>query len=57
MSTTTPATDLEIFQTLRIESLENRNKYLESKLDEAKELLSLIVSDASNIEVIEFENL
>lgn len=57
MSTTTPATDLEIFQTLRIEALENRNKYLESKLDEAKELLKSIVYDASNIEVIEFENL
>ena len=49
----TPSTDLEKFQALRIEALMNRNTYLESKLNEAKEILNNIVADAMEIEVIE----
>jgi len=48
-------TDLENFQALRIEALENRNKYLEEKLLEAKELLNGIVADATNINVVDAE--
>lgn len=47
----TPSTDLEKFQALRIEALINRNTYLESKLNEAKEILNNIVADAMEIEV------
>ena len=49
----TPSTDLEKFQALRIEALINRNTYLESKLNEAKEILNNIVADAMEIEVID----
>jgi hypothetical protein len=47
----TPSTDLENFQSLRIEALENRVKYLESEIDKAKEILTSILDDASEIEV------
>lgn len=47
----TPSTDLEKFQALRIEALMNRNSYLESKLNEAKEILNNIVADAMEIQV------
>lgn len=47
----TPSTDLEKFQALRIEALINQNTYLESKLNEAKEILNNIVADAMEIEV------
>jgi hypothetical protein len=49
--TTTPKTDLEIFQSYQIDALQKRNEYLESKLLEAKELLNGIMEDASQIEV------
>lgn len=45
----TPSTDLEKFQALRIEALENRVKYLESEIDKAKEILTSILDDASEI--------
>lgn len=51
----TPSTDLEKFQALRIEALEKRNKYLEEKLIEAKELLNGIVADATNLNVVDAE--
>lgn len=44
-------TDLENFQALRIEALENRVKYLESEIDKAKEILTSILDDASEIVV------
>ena len=49
----TTSTDLEKFQALRIEALINRNTYLESKLNEAKEILNNIVADAMEIEVVD----
>jgi hypothetical protein len=52
-----PQTELEKFQSLRIDALMKRNEYLESKLKEAKELLNNIVDDASQIEVKDSEQL
>ncbi len=49
----TPSTALEKFQALRSEALINRNTYLESKLNEAKEILNNIVADAMEIEVVD----
>jgi hypothetical protein len=52
----TPSTDLEKFQSLRIEALENRVKYLESEIDKAKEILTSILDDASEIEVNDYKD-
>jgi hypothetical protein len=52
----TPSTDLEKFQYLRIEALENRVKYLESEIDKAKEILTSILDDASEIEVNDYRD-
>ena len=52
----TPSTDLEKFQALRIEALENRVKYLESEIDKAKEILTSILDDASEIEVNDYRD-
>lgn len=52
----TPSTDLEKFQSLRIEALENRVKYLESEIDKAKEILTSILDDASEIEVNDYQD-
>jgi hypothetical protein len=49
--TTTPKTDLEIFQSYQIEALRNRNAYLESEINKAKAILNEILEDASQIEV------
>lgn len=51
----TPSTDLEKFQYLRIEALENRVKYLEAEIDKAKEILNSILDDASEIEVNDYK--
>lgn len=51
----TPSTDLEKFQYLRIEALENRVKYLEAEIDKAKEILTSILDDASEIEVNDYK--
>jgi hypothetical protein len=51
----TPSTDLEKFQALRIEALENRVKYLEAEIDKAKEILTSILDDASEIEVNDYK--
>ena len=47
----TPSTELEKFQALRIEALMKHNEYLQSKLNEAKDLLNGVVDYASQIEV------
>ena len=52
----TPSTDLEKFQSLRIEALENRVKYLEAEIDKAKEILTSILDDASEIEVNDYKD-
>jgi hypothetical protein len=52
----TPSTDLEKFQSLRIEALENRVKYLEDAIDKAKEILNSILDDASEIEVNDYKD-
>jgi hypothetical protein len=52
----TPSTDLENFQYLRIEALENRVKYLEAEIDKAKEILTSILDDASEIEVNDYKD-
>jgi hypothetical protein len=52
----TPSTDLEKFQYLRIEALENRVKYLEAEIDKAKEILTSILDDASEIEVNDYRD-
>ena len=52
----TPSTDLEKFQALRIEALENRVKYLEAEIDKAKEILTSILDDASEIEVNDYRD-
>jgi hypothetical protein len=52
----TPSTDLEKFQYLRIEALENRVKYLEAEIDKAKEILTSILDDASEIEVNDYKD-
>jgi hypothetical protein len=52
----TPSTDLEKFQSLRIEALENRVKYLEAEIDKAKEILTSILDDASEIEVNDYRD-
>jgi hypothetical protein len=52
----TPSTDLEKFQALRIEALENRVKYLEAEIDKAKEILTSILDDASEIEVNDYKD-
>jgi hypothetical protein len=52
----TPSTDLEKFQSLRIEALENRVEYLESEIDKAKEILTSILDDASEIEVNDYRD-
>jgi hypothetical protein len=52
----TPSTDLENFQALRIEALENRVKYLEAEIDKAKEILTSILDDASEIEVNDYKD-
>jgi hypothetical protein len=44
-TTTTPKSDLEIYQALRIEALELRNAYLENELRQAKQLFQDIVND------------
>jgi hypothetical protein len=51
-----PNTDLEKFQALRIEALENRVKYLEAEIDKAKEILTSILDDASEIEVNDYKD-
>ena len=48
----TPSTELEKFQALRIEALMKHNEYLQSKLNEAKDLLNGVVDYAGQIEVI-----
>ena len=48
----TPSTELEKFQALRIEALMKHNDYLQSKLNEAKDLLNGVVDYAGQIEVI-----
>lgn len=52
----TPNTDLENFQALRIEALEKRVQYLESEIDKAKEILTSILDDASEIEVNDYKD-
>jgi len=52
----TPSTELEKFQYLRIEALENRVKYLEAEIDKAKEILTSILDDASEIEVNDYKD-
>ena len=52
----TPSTDLENFQSLRIEALQKRVKYLESEIDKAKEILTSILDDASEIEVNDYKD-
>jgi hypothetical protein len=52
----TPSTDLEKFQYLRIEALQKRVKYLESEIDKAKEILTSILDDASEIEVNDYKD-
>ena len=44
-TTTTPKSDLEIYQALRIEALEHRNAYLENEIKQAKQLFQDIVND------------
>jgi hypothetical protein len=52
----TPSTDLEKFQYLRIEALQKRVKYLEAEIDKAKEILTSILDDASEIEVNDYKD-
>jgi hypothetical protein len=52
----TPSTDLEKFQYLRIEALQKRVEYLESEIDKAKEILTSILDDASEIEVNDYKD-
>jgi hypothetical protein len=52
----TPSTDLEKFQSLRIEALQKRVEYLESEIDKAKEILTSILDDASEIEVNDYRD-
>jgi hypothetical protein len=52
----TENTDLEKFQALRIEALENRIKHLESEIDKAKEILTSILEDESEIEVNDYKD-
>jgi hypothetical protein len=49
--TTTPKTDLEIFQSYQIDALQKRNAYLESEINKAKAILNEILEDATEIEV------
>jgi hypothetical protein len=44
-TTTTPKSDLEIYQALRIEALEQRNAYLENEIKQAKDLFQDIIND------------
>jgi hypothetical protein len=44
-TTSTPKSDLEIYQALRIEALEQRNAYLENEIKQAKQLFQDIVND------------
>jgi len=48
----TPSTELEKFQALRIEALMKHIDYLQSRLNEAKDLLNGVVDYAGQIEVI-----
>jgi hypothetical protein len=52
----TPSTDLEKFQSLRIEALQKRVEYLEAEIDKAKEILTSILDDASQIEVNDYKD-
>ncbi len=52
MKTTTPKTDLEIFQAFQIEALQKRNDYLENELKQAKDLFQELINEW---EVKEFE--
>jgi hypothetical protein len=52
----TPSTDLEKFQYLRIEALQKRVEYLEAEIDKAKEILTSILDDASEIEVNDYRD-
>ena len=51
MTTTTPKTDLELYQAMRIEALEKHVAYQQSQINEAKNILSQILEEASQIEV------
>jgi hypothetical protein len=51
--TTTPKTDLEIFQSYQIEALQKHNQYLQNEINKAKAILNEILEDASQIEVKE----
>jgi len=51
--TTTPKTDLEIFQSYQIEALQKHNSYLQGEINKAKTILNEILEDASQIEVKE----
>jgi hypothetical protein len=55
--TTTPKTDLEIFQSYQIDALQKRNAYLESEINKAKAILNEILEDATEIEVTNPETL
>lgn len=51
MTTTTPKTDLELYQAMRIEALEKHVAYQKAEIDKAKTILSEILEEASQIEV------
>jgi hypothetical protein len=55
--TTTPKTDLEIFQSYQIEALQKHNQYLQNEINKAKAILNEILEDASQIEVKDAEQL
>jgi len=55
--TTTPKTDLEIFQSYQIDALQKRNAYLESEINKAKTILNEILEDATEIEVKDAQQL
>jgi len=55
--TTTPKTDLEIFQSYQIEALQKHNQYLQNEINKAKAILNEILEDASLIEVKDAEQL
>jgi hypothetical protein len=55
--TTTPKTDLEIFQSYQIEALQKHNQYLQNEINKAKAILNEILEDVSQIEVKDDEQL
>lgn len=45
MTTSTPKTELEIFQAFQVEALQERNQYLENELKQAKQLFQELINE------------